>query len=272
MKGPAAVPTEAVPDTEAVAGPDGRLQRALRALRDHGLDPRTDARVRLGASLPSYPADRIPPGAEEAPFPPDALLRPLSGSAGACIVELGGAVSSGRTSLAYRTTAEATTRGGLAGWVDLTDALDPHHLRRAGVALDRVLWVRPPTPRAALRTAELLLRTGFSAVILDLVGARPRECAAVGAAAWMRLARAAREARATALVLGTEPGIGSFATHSLHVARERARFDRGLFEGLDGRATVLRTRGDVPGTVLPFRVHLRPAHRPEEQPANPSSD
>jgi hypothetical protein len=187
-------------------------------------------------------------------------------------MDIGGAVSSGRTSLAYRATSDATARGGLAGWVDLPHALDPRHLRRSGVALDRVLWVRPPTPRAALRAAEILLRTGFSTVVLDVEGACPRDLAALGAAAWMRLGRAAREARATALVLGTGTGIGSLATHALHTARDTARFDGGLFEGLDGRATVLRTRGEVPGAVLPFRVHLRPAHRRGERPTNPSTD
>jgi hypothetical protein len=104
-----------------------------------------------------------------------------------------------------------------------------------------VLWVRPPDLQAALRTAELLVKTGFALVVLDLEGARPRELAQLGASVWTRLLRALRESRATALLLGTQRAAGSFATLGVSTTRERALFDAGLFEGLASRLTVLRS-------------------------------
>ena len=175
-------------------------------------------RVRVGAPCPPAEAPvpvprthrtaiekQSTPGAEEA-FSPDALLRPHSRAAAHAnegrLIELAGARSSGKTALAYRMAAGATSRGELVGWVDLPNALDPRFLLRAKVRLEDVLWVRPPNLSAALRSAELLVKTGFALVVLDLEGARPRELAQLGASVWTRLLRALRESRGTALLLG----------------------------------------------------------------------
>jgi len=122
-----------------------------------------------------------------------------------------------------------------------------------------VLWVRPPGLQAALRTAELLIKTGFALVVLDLEGAPERELARFGASVWTRLARALRESRASALLLGSCGAAGTFATLGARVERQRAVFDRGLFEGLDSRLEVLRRRAGPPGEDLHFSVYHRPA-------------
>jgi len=153
--------------------------------------------------------------------------------------------------------AGATARGELVGWVDLPNALDPRFLLRAKVRLEDVLWVRPPDLQAALRSAELLIKTGFALVALDLEGARPREIAQLGASVWTRLLRALRESRATALLLGTLPSAGSFATLGVSTARTRALFDAGLFEGLESRLDVLRNRAGPSDGNLRFSVYHR---------------
>jgi hypothetical protein len=197
---------------------------------------------------------------EEA-FSPDALLHPHSRAAehanAGRLIELAGALSSGKTALAYRMAAGATSRGELVGWVDLPNALDPRFLLRAKVKLEDVLWVRPPDLQAALRTAELLVKTGFALVVLDLEGARPRELAQLGASVWTRLLRALRESRATALLLGTQRAAGSFATLGVSTTRERALFDAGLFEGLASRLEVLRSRTGTDNGELSFAVYQR---------------
>lgn len=232
-------------------------------------------RVRVGASGPppeAAPASRTPrtterkteerqtPGAEEA-FSPDALLRPTSraehGVEGR-LIELGGERSSGATALAYRLAALASARRELIGWVDLPDALDPRYLQRAGVRLADVLWARPPGLPAALRTAELLIKTGFALVVLDLDGAPARDLARLPASVWTRLARSAREARATALLLGTRGAAGSFTALGARAERTRALFDAGLFEGLESRLEVLRRRTGPPPADLHFTVLQRP--------------
>lgn len=92
------------------------------------------------------------------------------------IVEIVGRLSSGRTSLLVAWLAEATRRGALVALVDADDAFDPASAARAGVDLDRLLWVRCRGRRAvALRAAHLLARCpGFAVVALDLGETPPR--------------------------------------------------------------------------------------------------
>ncbi len=223
-------------------------------------------RVRVGVPLPLErtptppgSADRasFTPGAEECAFSLDALLRPNERADPGRLVELTGAPSSGRTALAYRMVAGTTRRGELVGWVDLPNALDPRFLMRAGVELESVLWVRPPDARSALRSAELMLETGFALVVVDLEGAPARALDRLGPPVWSRLRRAVRGPRATALLLGSEPIAGSFSSQVVRSERSRALFDRGLFEGLECTATLPRNRGGSTGQVYPLRV----AHR-----------
>ncbi|HTO54624.1 MAG TPA: hypothetical protein VMR50_14655 [Myxococcota bacterium] len=220
-------------------------------------------RVRVGASSP--PPEAAPafthrtnertdqtPGAEET-FSPDELLRPTSHSEGR-LIELGGGLSSGKTALAYRLAALTSARSELVGWVDLPHSLDPRYLQRAGVRLDDVLWVRPPGLQAALRAAELLIKTGFALVVLDLEGASASELARLGASVWSRLTRALRESRSSAVLLGSHGAAGAFTTLGARTERRRALFDAGLFEGMDSRVEVLRRRSGPPGEALHFSV------------------
>jgi hypothetical protein len=119
--------------------------------------------------------------------------------------------------------------------------------------------VRPPSLQAALRAAELLIKTGFALVVLDLEGARPRELAQLGASVWTRLLRSLRESRSTALLLGSQRAAGSCATLGVSTARERALFDAGLFEGLASKLTVLRSREATSRADVSFAVQRRPA-------------
>ncbi len=251
----------------ATANP--RVDKLRELLLEAGL---TD-RVRVGAPCPPAGAPPVPrthrtanerpstPGTEEG-FSPDALLRPHSSAVSRTgegrLIEINGTRSSGKTALAYRLAADATARGALVGWVDLPNALDPRFLLRAKVRLEDVLWVRPPDLQAALRSAELLIKTGFALVVLDLESARPREVGQLGASVWTRLLRALRESRATALLLGAKPAAGSFATLGISATRARALFDAGLFEGLESRLDVLRNRAGPSEGELRFSVYHRP--------------
>src|ERR1700736_2643503 len=58
------------------------------------------------------------------------------------LVELCGAGSSGRTSLAFSLLAQATERQEACAFVDVSDSLDPVSLAAAGVELPRLLWIR----------------------------------------------------------------------------------------------------------------------------------
>lgn len=175
--------------------------------------------------------------------------------------EITGPLSSGRTSLAMALAAAATRAGEVVAWIDPADALDPASLDAAGVAANRLLWVRPPGARDALHCAErLLLARGFALVVLDLAGgadvetgnrrtARPRPGQSGGltdarSSAWLRLTRCAA-ASATALVLlGREPVAGSFAALAvdLHATRRRFAERPAWLEGLETRVALRRHR------------------------------
>jgi len=241
------------PEADARSSRSDQLQEII---RQTGLS----GRVRIGLPIPPTrrPGSDPPstPGAEEA-FSPDALLRPLCRPAQGELIELVGALSSGRTALACRMTAGVTRRGELAGWIDLPDALDPRSLSRSGAELQSVLWVRPERLRAALRSAELLLKAGLALVVLDLEGAPLHELERLGTSVWTRLARAARAARARLLLLAPRPLAGTSAALALSVERRSARFESGLLEGLDSSLRVTRGRSAADPPELHFRLHHR---------------
>ena len=77
--------------------------------------------------------------------------------------EIVGAPSAGGTALAWTFLATTTRRGLLMAAIDLPNALHPQALWTAGADLERVLWVRPPSPLAGLECTELLNRAAASA-------------------------------------------------------------------------------------------------------------
>lgn len=208
-----------------------RLHPALRTGRRLAEDQAEQARVpRLATGLDAV--DRLLGGG----FPRGGLS------------EITGPPSSGRTSLAAALAAAATRAGEVAAWVDPADALDPASLAAAGVALERLLWVRPTRRGDALRCVErLLLARGFALVVLDLQPAPPQG-RTLPAGAWLRLARSAA-AGATALVLlGREPVLGPFATLAvdLHATRRRFAERPAWLEGLEARLALGRHRLRAP--------------------------
>ena len=126
--------------------------------------------------------------------------------------------------------------------VDQTDAFDPPSAERAGVDLKRVLWVRAPTWREALRCTERLLKTdGFPLVVLDLACCQREHTTT---AAWIRLARLAAGTQTAVVLLSAERLAGSYAEIALKMQPVRARFTGtpALLEELETRAVLVRHR------------------------------
>ena len=129
------------------------------------------------------------------------------------VSEVVGPRSSGRTSVLVASLAAATRRGGLVGLVDAFDRFDPVTAARAGVDLDRVLWVRGmPLGEAgeavlrAVRALDLIIRAGgFAVAALDLGEAPPRAIAALPFTTWLRLAHANEGRQTCVLLLGKAP-------------------------------------------------------------------
>ena len=88
------------------------------------------------------------------------------------IVEIYGPESSGKTTLALQTVAEAQKSGGICAFVDAEHALDPVYARKLGVNLDELLISQPDTGEQALEIADTLVRSGaIDVLIVDSVAA-----------------------------------------------------------------------------------------------------
>jgi recombination protein RecA len=88
------------------------------------------------------------------------------------IVEIYGPESSGKTTLALHTVAEAQKRGGVCGFIDAEHALDPVYARKLGVNLEDLLISQPDTGEQALEICDTLVRSGaIDVLVIDSVAA-----------------------------------------------------------------------------------------------------
>ncbi len=88
------------------------------------------------------------------------------------IIEIFGPESSGKTTLALHTIAEAQKAGGIAAFVDAEHALDPEYARKIGVKLPELLISQPDTGEQALDIVESLVRSGnVDVIVVDSVAA-----------------------------------------------------------------------------------------------------
>jgi len=87
-------------------------------------------------------------------------------------IEIYGPESSGKTTLALHTIAEAQKKGGICGFIDAEHALDPVYARKLGVRLDDLLISQPDTGEQALEIADTLVRSGaIDVLVVDSVAA-----------------------------------------------------------------------------------------------------
>ena len=88
------------------------------------------------------------------------------------IVEIYGPESSGKTTLALQTIAEAQKKGGICAFVDAEHALDPIYARKLGVDLENLLISQPDTGEQALEITDTLVRSGaIDVLVVDSVAA-----------------------------------------------------------------------------------------------------
>lgn len=88
------------------------------------------------------------------------------------VIEIYGPESSGKTTLALHTIAEAQKKGGVCAFVDAEHALDPVYARKLGVNLDDLLISQPDTGEQALEITDTLVRSGaIDVLVIDSVAA-----------------------------------------------------------------------------------------------------
>jgi recombination protein RecA len=88
------------------------------------------------------------------------------------IIEIYGPESSGKTTIAIHTIAEAQKKGGICAIVDAEHAFDASYARKLGVDVDNLLISQPDYGEQALEIAERLILSGaLDVVVIDSVAA-----------------------------------------------------------------------------------------------------
>ena len=88
------------------------------------------------------------------------------------IVEIYGAESSGKTTIALHIIAEAQKMGGVVAFIDAEHALDPVYAKALGVDIDELLISQPDYGEQAMEIADMLVRSGaVDLIVVDSVAA-----------------------------------------------------------------------------------------------------
>src|SRR5215510_3533996 len=134
--------------------------------------------------------------------------------------EIVGPRSAGRTSLMVQMLAAATARGELVALIDALDMFDVESAAAAGVAFDRLLWIRghvvinpgmcrDMNQRAleqAMRAMALVLQAGnFGLVVFDAAEAPAEALRRLPFTTWLRLQRMVEGSQTTCVLVGGEP-------------------------------------------------------------------
>ena len=88
------------------------------------------------------------------------------------VIEIFGPESSGKTTVALHSIAQAQKEGGMAAFIDAEHALDPLYAKRLGVDIANLLVSQPDNGEQALEICEALVRSGaIDVVVIDSVAA-----------------------------------------------------------------------------------------------------
>ena len=123
--------------------------------------------MRLGDPSAQVAVETIPTGSLSLD-----LALGLGGVPKGRIVEIYGAESSGKTTVALHMIAEVQKRGGIAGFIDAEHALDPVYAKNIGVDIDELYISQPDSGDQALEITETMVRSGaMDIIVVDSVAA-----------------------------------------------------------------------------------------------------
>lgn len=238
------MPPVPAPTTPLAAGahqPDPDPGRAARAIAEavNAEIGTTVVRTGAGAALRRPPLSTGYPALDAATG--------LGGLPRGRITEIVGRATSGRETIATRTVAGSK---GPCAWVDVAGLVDVDAMARAGVNLDRLYVLTPPTPLDALAIAGQVIASGaFEVVVLDsLTDLPPGAATARPLEQFARLVTPAIARSTTVCIVLAGPEEGEHALRhaaALRIGLVRVGLIRagGVFRGWRARATVLKARG-----------------------------
>jgi len=123
--------------------------------------------LRLGSRDSIVPVSVIPTGS----IAVDTALG-VGGLPRGRLIEIYGPESSGKTTMALSTLAQAQKLGGMAAFIDAEHAMDPLYARNLGVDVDNLLVSQPDSGEQALQIVDVLVRSGaIDIIVIDSVAA-----------------------------------------------------------------------------------------------------
>ncbi len=116
------------------------------------------------------------PSYEEGVIPTGSIVLDLALGIGGLprgrIIEIFGAESAGKTTLALSAVAQTQKLGGTAAYIDVEHAIDPSYSQKIGIDLDKLLVSQPDSAEQALEITEYLVKSGnVDLVVVDSVAA-----------------------------------------------------------------------------------------------------
>ena len=208
------------------------------------------------------PASRlgVRPAPEMAPSGIPALDALSGGWPRGCLSEICGPASSGRTGILLAALAASTQNGEVCALVDAGDALHPASAKAAGVAMERLLWVRcgkgvrcsrfsvlsrrgrkvnrrntdgldlaerrgwESRLEQVLKVTDLLLQSnGFGVIVLDLGDIPARSARRIPLASWFRFRRVVEHTPTVLLAVEQQPIAGSCSSVVIKVSGVRSQ-------------------------------------------------
>jgi hypothetical protein len=148
----------------------------------------------------------------------DALSNGLPRSA---ITEITGATSSGRTSVLLSVLAQATLGDEACALIDMGDRFDPASAAHAGIALDRLLWIRCANNlERTFKATDLVLQSGgFGLVMLDMADVAAQYARRIVSSWWYRFRHAIEHTTTTLVVMSQTSCVRSCASLSLELKK-----------------------------------------------------
>ncbi|HSP63806.1 MAG TPA: hypothetical protein VLQ90_12545 [Pyrinomonadaceae bacterium] len=146
----------------------------------------------------------------------DALSNGLPRSA---ITEVIGPTSSGRTSVLLSVLAQATWGDEACALIDMGDRFDPASAAHAGIALDRLLWIRCTNHLEwAFKATDLVLQSGgFGLVMLDMADVAAHYARRIVSSWWYRFRHTIEHTPTALVVISQTSCVRSCASLSLEL-------------------------------------------------------
>jgi len=146
----------------------------------------------------------------------DALSNGLPRSA---VTEIIGPTSSGRTSVLLSVLAQATWGDEACALIDMGDRFDPASAAHAGIALDRLLWIRCANDlERAFKATDLVLQSGgFGLVMLDMADVAAQYARRIVSSWWYRFRHAIEHTPTALVVINQTSCVRSCASLSLEL-------------------------------------------------------